>query len=133
MTPHEELAQIYTALTGRVISAIHYDYSLCRFISWGFTADNLRTVLTYIIRENKKRTAQYQTSLRLSAIISDPEKFSDILAEAKLVRDKLRNHRPAATPKQAIQQAWSPVVVPDIQSSNTITGQQAIQRLKNSL
>jgi len=96
ITNLEPILTAYSEATGRAASIVHYEYAIGKFAAMGFTAEDMATVCKFLVRENKRRQFQFQYSLKLSPLLNDPEKFSDLLQEARA------RIRPAPTPAQKV-------------------------------
>lgn len=97
---------VHVKMTGRESKYQIYERSLYDFHQSGFTDADMATVLGFLIRENKRNTFQY--SVQLGRLISDHERFQDLLSEAKA---KMRNLKPAPTPKETALEQLRPTAV----------------------
>src|SRR5688572_28381419 len=52
------------------------------FVNNGFTADDLKTVLTFMFHQNRKRDPKYRDRIQFHRIVGDLETFNSRLAEA---------------------------------------------------
>src|SRR6185295_4995290 len=108
-----ELHDIYVEMTGKcanysINEAVYHD-----FIKKGFTCNDLRIVLAYLARENRRmRGAQYSTRLDL---LMDWEyrRFDSLLSEAKAHH---RNRCSPKTARESVLNSFRPVL------SESVTG-----------
>lgn len=92
------LHSLYCDLTGRTLTYQFYVREWSDFAKV-FTADDLRAVLSWVERENKKREWQYRIRTDLLRIIGDLAVFDSLKAEAELDQKaktaKARAYRPS--------------------------------------
>lgn len=98
MNAVESLHACYVSCTGLAVNLRVQERAFSHFLSVGYTEDDLRCVLCYLKRENKRmKGAAY--SLRLSKLLDfEYRHFDDLLSEA---RAKERN-RVVRTPAQRV-------------------------------
>ena len=76
-----------------------WERDLFEFTQAGYTADDLRCVLIWIMRENKKR--DFQRSNSLKKLLGDEFRtFDSYLTEARAIE---RNHKPASPKAEALK------------------------------
>jgi len=114
----------YTRLTGREAPVGIYDHSLFEYVRAGFTADDMRIVVQFIMSENKRNHFQY--SLRLGPLLRDLERFNDLLQEAKV---KERNRRRAPTPKEKVLNQLRPTVGEPLTSTGAMSVKEIIKKI----
>ncbi len=114
----------YSRLTGRNAPLSLYDASLFPFVRAGFTADDMRIVIEFIQRENKRN--HYQYGLKLGSLINDLQRFNDLLEEAKA---KERNRRPATTPKEKVLSQLRPTVSENLTSTGAMTVKDVLRKV----
>lgn len=79
----KSLHDLYCSLTGRNLTYQFYQREWADFAKT-FTADDLRTVLTWVERENSKRERQFRIRTDLLRIIGGLAVFDSLKAEAEL-------------------------------------------------
>jgi len=114
----------YTRLTGRAAPIAIYDASLFPFVRAGFTADDMRTVVEHMLRENKRNHFQY--GLKLSPLLNDLQRFNDLLEEAKA---KNRNCRPAPTAKEKALNQLRPALGENLTSTGALTVKDILRKV----
>jgi len=114
----------YTRLTGREAPVGLYDHSLFEYVRAGFTADDMRIVVQFIMNENKRNHFQY--SLRLGVLLRDLERFNDLLQEAKV---KERNRRPKPTPKEKALSQLRPIIGENLTATGASSVQDIIKKI----
>lgn len=107
--PLKAIHAIHVKLTGRDSRYQIYERSLWDFVQAGFTADDMTTVLSFLLRENRRN--DYKYCVQLGRLIGDHERFEDLLHEAKA---KTRNLKKPPTGKEIALQELRPVVVPHV-------------------
>lgn len=137
MNPDSTLRQLHACYCE--LSLQQPPYSTCerRWFEWhkaGFAEDDLRLVIEYVNRVNKKRSWQFHIPLRFDRFIGDLERFGDCLGSARAER-RAREHKakhsyPAA--KAEVLRVTGRVDVPAI-PENCISAQEAIKRLRESV
>lgn len=93
----EKILNVYTTLTGRAAGFIAYEYDLGKYAMAGYTAENMETVIKFMLRENSRNTFKY--SLRLDKLLHDLGRFDSLLGEASA---RMRNIKPTPTPQQKV-------------------------------
>lgn len=102
----KEIHAVHVKLTGRESKYPIYEISLYDFAQVGFTADDMATVLGFLLRENRRNDFKY--SIHLGKLLSDHERFQDLLGEAQA---KTRNLKKPPTAKESALQELRPIVV----------------------
>lgn len=108
---------VFCSATGTTPNLMIHERAYADFIAHGFTGDDLRCVLDYLRRENKRMNGA-KFSMRLDRLLDfEYRHFDSILCEA---RARERNQKQPLTPREKVLQQLRPTV------SNTETGTVAI-------
>ena len=91
----EALIDAYNKLTNGVARAKIYECAAWNFLNSGFSVEDMELVVRWIQRENSRN--DYKHSLDLRRLLSDLERFNDLLSRATVWQ--AANTR---TPKQAV-------------------------------
>lgn len=129
----QSLHTTYVTMTGH-----QTPFPLCerRWFEWQkyFASDDLKLVIEYVTRLNRKREPQYRIPLRFGSIIGDLERFSDLLGESRAdrrARDfKTKHSYPVA--KASVLRATGRPDAPAV-PENCISAAEAIRRLRESV
>lgn len=90
-----DLHACYCRMTGLEVKQAIHERAWFDFIAKGFTGDDLRCVLEYLLAQNRTMKGEARFSLRLNRLLDFTyEHFDSILAEA---RAKEKNRRPKRT------------------------------------
>lgn len=115
---------VYIQATGRQCNYMVHEYALFAYKQAGFTAEDMSMVCNFLVRENNRNNYKY--SLHLTKLIGDLARFDDILCEARAV---FRNRKPPPTPRQQVQQQFSPVVGEPTQTGTAMSVQEILKRV----
>lgn len=112
----DDLHSLWESLTGQELRRRPVERLFWEFNNEGFTADDLRTLLNYMMRCNAKGGGRYK--IQVHKVIGDLEITASILAEAKA---KERNTRKAQTASEKVLADYERVVDPEL-ADNRIKG-----------
>lgn len=82
------LHRIYCDSSGHSPPYATCERRLLDFHNAGFAEDDLRLVIDYIKRVNRKRESGFQLSMRFDKVVGDLERFGDCLGEGRADRRK---------------------------------------------
>lgn len=120
MTPEQtridSLHACWCELTEQELHKASTERLFADFARAGFTTDDLKCLLKYMMRANKKGGGRYK--IQLHKVIGDHEVTASILAEARVIE---RNARKAATASEKIMAAYERPVDPEM-ADKRLTG-----------
>lgn len=127
MTKLELLHQAYEQASGQIVHPRATERLLYELGNMGATPDDVKCVVNYLIRCNKKSDAKYRIMFHK---IMEPEFFFSVLGTA-LANE--RNRRPPPTAKQQAQTQYEQVLEPEQTSTQTLSGPKTFKDVLKSL
>lgn len=122
----QAILDAHQRLTGRESKLPIYEHALFDFVRAGFTHEDMATVITFLMRENKRN--QFQYSLKLGHLINDHMRFNDLLQEAKA---RERNRRPAPTAKERVLSQFRPTTGETLTTTGALSVKQILKKVCN--
>jgi len=95
----KSILNMFCKLSGQELKYQPCERLLWEFYNCGFTEDDLRCVLTFLLWQNQKRESQYRNRILFHRIIGDVETFNSRLGEARAWE---RNRKVAPTAKARV-------------------------------
>lgn len=134
---HENLRtlhRIYCDITGQSPPYLTCERRLAEFLNAGFAEDDMRLIVEYVKRENRKRDFGFQLSLRFDKIVGDLERAGDLLGSARADK-RARDHKAKHSYSQDKASVLRATGRPDAPEApdQCVSASEALRRLKESL
>lgn len=120
-----QLHKTWESVTGQVVNLRATERIWYEFASMDFTEDDLRCVLSDLMRFNRTSSGA-KFRINLQKICGDPETFASLLGEARV---KERNRKKPPTAREQVLQSLRPTVGEPLSGQNTRTLSEVFQTI----